>query len=122
MPPPAGGLHGLVAGTRYNVWVPPEVTGNSPSTSGRHRPRGPLDAIRELYGYEYTGQRQPHRHPVNSVQTRIFQINYLASRRREVSDMRITSSSPSAWSRPGGSGSGGSSGTTTAATPAVTGP
>ena len=119
---PAGQVFmALVAGTRYNMLVPPEVTGNLTLDLKDVTVREALDAIRELYGYEYkvSGNRigiQP-----NSVQTRIFQINYLASRRQGVSDMRITSSSPSVVN-PGGSGSGGSGGTTTAATPAVTAP
>ncbi|MBI1834251.1 MAG: pilus (MSHA type) biogenesis protein MshL, partial [Burkholderiales bacterium] len=52
-----------------------------------------LDAIREMYGYEY--KVDGHRIYVKSLtlQTKIFQINYLASVRKGSSDIRVTSGS-----------------------------
>lgn len=82
----------IVTGTRYNMLVGPEVGGNITVSLKDVTVREALEAIRELYGYEFTitGNRiaiQP-----NTLQTRVFQVNYLASRRQGVTDLRVTSS------------------------------
>ncbi len=97
----------IVSGTRFSMLVPPEVTGLVSLNLKNVTVREALETIRDLYGYDFTvkGTRifiQP-----NTMQTRIFQINYLASRRQGVSDTRVTSSSPSVVN-PGGSGGTGS--------------
>lgn len=83
----------LVSGTKYSMLVPPEVTGNISLNLKSVTVREALEAIREMYGYEFSfkGNRifiQP-----NTMQTRMFQINYLASQRRGQSDVRVTASS-----------------------------
>lgn len=103
----------IVSGTRFSMLVPPEVGGTISLNLKNVTVREALETIRDLYGYDFTvkGTRifiQP-----NTMQTRIFQINYLSGRRQGVTDTRVTSSSPSVVN-PGGS-SGGSGGTTTAA-------
>ena len=52
----------------------------------------PLDTLRELFGYEYrvTGNRI-FIYP-NTVQTRLYRINYLPGRRQGASDIRVSSS------------------------------
>lgn len=83
----------IVSGTRYNMLVGPEVTGNLTVNLKDVTVREALESIRELYGYEFTinGNRiaiQP-----NTLQTRVFQVNYLASRRQGATELRVTSSS-----------------------------
>ncbi len=90
--PAAQVFSAIVTGTRYNMLVPPDVGGQITLGLKDVTVRETLDAIRDLYGYEYTikGNRiivQP-----NSLQTRVFQINYLASQRKGASELRVTSS------------------------------
>ena len=85
----------IVNGTRFSMLVPPEVSGAISLNLKNVTVREALETIRDMYGYDFTvkGSRifiQP-----NSMQTRIFQINYLSGRRQGVTDTRITSSSPS---------------------------
>ena len=103
----------IVSGTRFSMLVPPEVSGTMTLNLKNVTVREALETIRDLYGYDFTvkGTRifiQP-----NTMQTRMFQINYLSSRRLGVTDTRITSSSPSVVN-PGGSNGTSSGGTTTA--------
>ncbi len=108
----------LVAGTRYSMLIPPEVTGAITLNLKSVTVREALEAIRELYGFEFSikGNRiviQP-----NTMQTRMFQINYLASQRLGRTDVRVTSSSSAlAGSSPGVSGGQTAGGTTGAPTP-----
>lgn len=100
----------IVSGTRFSMLVPPEVAGTITLNLKNVTVREALETIRDMYGYDFNvkGSRifiQP-----NTLQTRIFKINYLSSRRQGVTDTRVTSSSPSVVN-PGGS-SGGTSGTT----------
>lgn len=85
----------IVSGTRFSMLVPPEVNGRLTLNLKNVTIREALDTIRDLYGYGYTvkGNRifiQP-----NTLQTRIFKINYLAGRRIGTSDLRVTSSTMS---------------------------
>lgn len=84
----------LASGTKYSMLVPPEVSGSLTLNLKSVTVKEALEAIRDLYGFEFTirGNRiliQP-----NTLQTRMFKINYLASRRLSTSEMRVTSSSP----------------------------
>ena len=86
----------IVSGTRYSMLVHPEVSGNVTVNLKDVTVREALDTLRELYGYEYKvlGTRimiQPI-----TLQTRVFQVNYLAGRRRGQSDVRVSSGSISA--------------------------
>ena len=81
------------SGTPYNVLVAPEVAGNISITLKDTTVLEAMESLRELYGYDYrvSGNRilvQP-----NTVQTRLFKINYLPGRRQGASDIRVTSSS-----------------------------
>ena len=95
------------SGTPYNVLVSPEVAGTVSITLKDTSVLEALESMRELFGYDYrvAGNRifvQP-----NTVQTRLFKINYLPGRRQGASDIRVTSSAITQ----GSSGSNGSSGT-----------
>jgi len=108
----------LVTGTRYSMLVSPEVSGTISVTLKDVTVREALDTIRELYGYEYKVQGTRIFIQPLILQSRIFQINYLASRRQGQSDTRVTSgsisnsqnNSSSSGSSTSGSGSSGSSG------------
>lgn len=93
----------IAAGSPWQVLLSPEVTGTVSLSLRDTTVLDAMDAMRELYGYHYriSGRRiyvQP-----NTVQTRVFRINYLPGRRQGTSDIRVTSSS---ISQVGGGGNG----------------
>ena len=101
------------SGTDYNMLVAPEVGGNISITLKDTTVLEAMESLRELYGYGFqvSGNRifvQP-----NTVQTRLFKINYLPGRRQGASDIRVTSSSisQSGAGTTGGSNSGATSST-----------
>lgn len=95
----------LVSGTRYSMLVAPEVSGNVTVNLKSVTVREALETLRELYGYEFKFQGTRIYIQPNTMQTRIFQINYLAGKRQGQSDVRVTSSSISANQSGSGAGS-----------------
>ena len=89
--PAAQVFNSLVAGTRFSMLVPPNVGGNISLNLKDVTLREALDAIREVYGYEYRieGTRIFIQPP--GIQARVFQVNYLAAQRRGLSQLRVTS-------------------------------
>jgi MSHA biogenesis protein MshL len=82
----------IVTGTRYSILVPADVSGSMSLNLKDVTVLEALEAIRETYGYEYRvdGSRiyiQPL-----SMQTRIFQVNYLTGMRSGTTSVRVTSS------------------------------
>jgi MSHA biogenesis protein MshL len=108
----------LVTGTRYSMLVAPEVSGNVTVNLKSVTVREALETIRELYGYEFKFQGTRIYIQSNAMQTRIFQINYLSSRRQGQSEVRVTSSSITSSSA---AASGGGAATTPAAGGAAAG-
>ena len=94
----------LVSGTRYSMLLTSEVTGNVTANLKSVTVREALETLRELYGYEFKFQGTRIYIQPNTMQTRIFQINYLAGKRQGQSDVRVSSSSITAASSPTGSG------------------
>ncbi|MBL8481023.1 MAG: pilus (MSHA type) biogenesis protein MshL [Rhodocyclaceae bacterium] len=86
----------IVNGTRYSMVVHPEVSGTLTLNLKDVTVREALDTIRELYGYDYRVQGSRLMVLPLGLQTRVFQINYLAGRRQGMTDMRVTSGSISA--------------------------
>lgn len=92
--PVAQVLTALVSGTPYSMVFPPELEGMVSLNLKNVTVREVLDTLRDVYGYDYRllGKRiqvQP-----NTLQTRLFKINYLANRRQGFSEVRVTGSSP----------------------------
>ncbi|OHC63943.1 MAG: hypothetical protein A2040_09630 [Rhodocyclales bacterium GWA2_65_19] len=83
----------LVSGTRYSMLLPPDVSGSLTVNLKDVTLLEALDTIRELYGYEYRVQGKRIFIEPNTMKTRVFQINYLSSRRRGTSDLRVAGSS-----------------------------
>lgn len=82
----------IVSGTRYSMLLHPEVGGNISLNLKDVTVFEALEAIREMYGYDYKidGARiyiQPL-----TLQTRLFQVNYLTGTRAGTSSVRVTSS------------------------------
>ncbi len=83
----------IVSGTRYSMLLHPEVEGNISLNLKDVTVLEALEAIRELYGYEYKIEgARIHIQPV-ALQTRIFQVNYLTGLRAGISNLRVTGGS-----------------------------
>ncbi len=110
----------IVSGTGYSMLVHPNVTGTITVNLKDVSVREALNAIRELYGYEYRidGNRI-FVEPI-SIQTRVFHVNYLIGQRTGRSDVRVTSGSIADVPNIGTTGPGGTALPT--ALPATTGP
>jgi len=102
----------IVSGTRYSMLVPPDVSGSISLNLKDVTVFEALEAIREMYGYEYkVDAARIYIQPV-SLQTRIFQVNYLTGQRKGESSLRVSGGSVA---------DAGPSSTGTATTPAPTG-
>ena len=83
----------LVSGTRYSMLVHPDIKETISVNLKDVTLTEALEALRELYGYEYKIQgTRIYLQPV-TIQTRLFQVNYLAGRRVGRADVRVTSGS-----------------------------
>ena len=126
-------LMAIVSDTRYSILLSPKtvpagfaapVPGQVVTATARDAERltvklkdvtvfEALDAIRELYGYEYTvdGTRIYVQPP--ELKTSLYQVNYVLGQRRGVSDMQVIggASSGSSGSSSGTSGTSGTTGT-----------
>lgn len=103
--PAAQFFMGIVSGTRYSMLVHPEVTGTISVNLKDVTVLEALDAVREMYGYDYKVEGNRIYVKPLTMQTRVFQVNYLNGNRRGTSDIRVTSGSISdttAGSAPGG--------------------
>jgi len=88
-------LMGIVSGTRYSMLVHNDVNGLISVNLKDVTVFEALDAIRELYGYEYKVQGNRIFIEPQTMQTRVFQVNYIVGQRSGSSDTRVTSSSVS---------------------------
>ncbi len=81
----------MVSDTRYSMLLHPEVTGTMSVTLRGVTVREALQAIRDVYGYDFKidGRRITVYPP--TLQTRIFTINYLNLRREGHSEIRVNS-------------------------------
>jgi MSHA biogenesis protein MshL len=85
----------IVSGTRYNMLVHPEVAGTISVNLKDVTLFEALDAIRELYGYDYKVEGTRIFIRPLTLQTRVFHVNYMTGIRKGSSDIRVTSGSTS---------------------------
>ncbi len=83
----------LVSGTRYSMLVHPRVTGTISVSLKDVTLREALDALRDLYGYEYRMEGARISILPAGIQTRVFKVSYLTGQRRGSSDLRVQSGS-----------------------------
>ena len=86
-------LMAMVSDTRYSMLVHPEVREPVTINLKDVTIREALDALRELYGYDFKIQGTRIFVQAPGLQTRVFQVNYLTGRRVGRADVRVTSGS-----------------------------
>lgn len=92
----------IASGTRYSMLVHPDVAGTISANLKDVTLFEALDAIRELYGYDYQVDGTRIYIKPLTLQTRVFTVNYLTANRKGTSDIRVTSGSVSDVSGTGG--------------------
>jgi MSHA biogenesis protein MshL len=85
----------IVAGTRYNILVHPDVSGTITANLKDVTLAETLDAVREMYGYDYKIDGTRISIKPLTMQTKMFRVNYLVGKRRGSSNLRVTSTSVS---------------------------
>jgi len=101
----------LVANTPYSMLVQPDVAGEISVSLKNVTVKEALDALRDIYGYDFRVSGNRIHVQSNAMQTRLFQVSYLAGKRSGKSDLRVTSSTMSTQDQSGQTSS--SSGSTT---------
>src|SRR6266853_633634 len=88
---PAGQVFmAIVSGTRYSMVVHPGVKEPLSVNLRDVTVFEALDTIREVYGYEYKLQGNRILIEPLSLQTRVYQVNYLMSQRKGKTEVRVT--------------------------------
>jgi MSHA biogenesis protein MshL len=83
----------IVAGTRYNILVHPDVGGSITVNLKDVTLQETLDAVREVYGYDYKIEGTRISVKPLTIQTKMFRVNYLVGSRRGMSNLRVSSTS-----------------------------
>lgn len=91
----------IVSGTPYSMLVRPEVKGTITVNLKDVTVAEALEAISQLYGYDYRFEGTRILVMPPGLQTRIYKVNYLPGTRRGESDLRVQSGSVSDNSVPG---------------------
>lgn len=86
-------LMGIVSGTRYSMLLHPDMTGNVSVNLKNVTVFEVLEALRDLYGYEYKVDGTHIMIEPQTMQTRVFQVNYIVGQRKGSSDTQVTSGS-----------------------------
>lgn len=97
---------GIVSGSRYSMLVHPDVSGTISVNLNDVTVLEALEALRELYGYEYKMEGGRIYIQAIAMQTRVFKVNYLTGMRKGTSDIRVLSGSVSDAAAPGSTGAG----------------
>lgn len=103
----------IVAGTRYSMLLNPNVRGNISLNLKDVTVFDALEAIRQMYGYDYKIENNRIYIQPLTLQTRIYQVNYLTAERDGESSLRVTSGSVSDASNGQTSGTSNTTTTTT---------
>ena len=109
----------IVADTRYSMLMHPDVAGTLSVTLRGVTVTEALEAIRDVYGYDFRIEGRRITVFAPSLQTRIFTVNYPNSRRQGSSDLRVASGGATAAG--GGGSSSGSNGAASSTPPSGTG-
>lgn len=109
-------LLGIVAGTRYSMLLPPDLTGNITVNLKDVTVPEALSALKQLYGYEYTVEGNRIFVQAQTLQTRILKINYLNALRKGSSELRVISGSVSDTDTSSNSSQGSQTGSSTSQT------
>ena len=96
----------IVSGTRYSMIVNPAVGGTLSLNLKDVTVREALEAIREVYGYEFRVDGTRIYVESAGLQTRVFQVNYLIGLRSGRSDVRVSSGAISGNLQQSGGGGG----------------
>ncbi|HEX7952259.1 MAG TPA: pilus (MSHA type) biogenesis protein MshL [Burkholderiales bacterium] len=89
---PAGQVFmAIVSGTRYSMIVHPGIKDQISVNLRDVTVFEALDTIREVYGYEYKVQGNRILIEPLTLQTRVYQVNYLMSQRKGKTEVRVTS-------------------------------
>ena len=91
--PPAQVFQAIVSGSRYSILLPPQLAGTFSVNLKEVTVREALDAVREMYGFEYRIEGTRIFVQTAALQTRVFQIAYPSARRSGRTDTRVVSGS-----------------------------
>jgi MSHA biogenesis protein MshL len=97
-------FHSMVSGTRYSMLLHPGLSGSVSLNLKDVTLREALDAMRELYGYDYKIDGTRIFVQAAGLQTRVFQVSYLTGQRKGMSEVRVQSGAVSDAVAPGTSG------------------
>jgi MSHA biogenesis protein MshL len=107
----------IVSGTRYSMVLHPGVVGTVSVNLKDVSVRDALDALREVYGYEYRLDGTRVYILPAGLQTRMFQVNYLIGTRTGSSNMTVSSGTGATTSQNAGQNQAGQAQTTSGASP-----
>jgi MSHA biogenesis protein MshL len=82
---------GLVAGTPYNIVVSPDVVGNISLKLKNVTVEEALQAVQDIYGYDYERTAYGFEVLPPSLQTQVFTINYLDAHRKNETNVTVGS-------------------------------